>query len=59
MKLGAVVRSILPTPAPVSLPKILSFSRFSGQSICSMESWKTRIRASTDGLGSKWPTELF
>src|SRR4051812_31806170 len=59
MKLSDVVRSILPTPAPVSLPKILSRSRFSGHSICSMESWKTRIRASTDGLTSKCPTELF
>ena len=40
-------------------PRTLSFSRFSGHSICSMEIWNARIRASTEGSESNGPTELF
>src|SRR5581483_9061782 len=59
MTLSFVVRSILPTVGPASAPKIGSFSRRSGHSICSIEAWNTRTRASTDGLGSNGPTALF
>src|ERR1700730_18442421 len=41
------------------VPSNLSYSRSSGQSSFSIESWNERIRASTDGLLSKWPTLLL
>src|SRR6266545_5690289 len=59
MKLSTVVRSMTPTPGPVSFAKSGSFGRRSGHSICSIDASKTRIRASTDGLGSNGPTVLF
>src|ERR1043165_4294029 len=59
MVLSAVVRSMMPTPGPVSFPKIGSLGRRSGQSICSIDASNTRMRASTDGLGSNGPTVLF
>ena len=46
------------TPGTLS-PSTESFSRFSGHSIFSIESWNDRIRASTDGLGSNVPSALF
>ena len=45
---SAVVRSIVPGTLS---PSTESLSRFSGQSIFSMESWKESMRAATDGLG--------
>ena len=55
-----VLRDVVRSMRPGTLsPSILSFSRFSGQSIFSIESWNERMRASTDGLGSKFPTLLF
>ena len=41
------------------VPSSLSYSRSSGQSSFSIESWNERIRASTEGLPSKWPTLLL
>ena len=51
-----VVRSIVPGTLS---PSTRSFSRFSGQRSCSIESWKERIRASTEGDGSKRPRLLL
>jgi hypothetical protein len=41
------------------LPRTESRSRFSGQSICSIEASKTFMRAATDGLLSNGPTLLL
>jgi hypothetical protein len=37
----------------------MSFSRFSGHNICSIDAWNDRILPSTDGLDSNGPTVLF
>ena len=57
--LSVVVRSIKPTPGPLSLAKsrILA-SRAPATASARSDAWKTRMRASTDGLGSKGPTRV-
>ena len=40
-------------------PSTGSLGRRSGQSSFSMESWNDRMRASTEGLHSNFPTLLF
>src|SRR5262247_3323914 len=44
---------------PSALMTSMSFFRFSGQRICSMESLKESIRASTEGSHLNFPTELL